>query len=122
MGGWSQWHRDRRSGRDNRALLVDDIDFPALLEFGGKALILRRRFRDSAELFVAVGIGAFAFEDHLRRFEHGAFETRTMSSGWILAGVGDEQFGEMFNVEFIFRNDAAVGGPAMVGSMAESAA
>ncbi len=98
-------------------LLVDDIDFPAVIEFGGKVPnSVADDFADAAELFVAVGIGGFAFEDHFAAFEHGAFgnENDGVAAG-ILAAVGDEQFGEMFNVEFIFRNDAAVGGASHGG-------
>jgi len=72
---WSQWHRDRRSGRDNRAL-VDDIDFPAVIEFGGKVPNSVADDFAERELFVAVGIGGFAFEDHFAAFEHGAFGKR----------------------------------------------
>src|SRR6266851_1837399 len=92
-------------------LLVDDIDCFTVVEFGGEvSYLLADDVADAAELFVAVGVGAFAFEDHLAAFKHGAFgdEDDGVAAG-IFAAVGDEQFGEMLDIEFVLRNDAAIG-------------
>src|SRR5216683_1996722 len=91
-------------------LLVDDVDCFAVVEFSGEVSYpLADDVADAAELFVAVGVGAFAFEDHLAAFKHGAFgdEDDGVAAG-ILAAVGDEQFGEMLDIEFVFGNDAAI--------------
>src|SRR5713101_8553678 len=93
-------------------LLVDDVDCFTVVEFGGEvSYLLADDVADAAELFVAVGVGAFAFEDHLAAFKHGAFgdEDDGVAAG-ILAAVGDEQFGEMLDIEFVFGNDAAISG------------
>src|SRR5712692_9302416 len=93
-------------------LLVDDVDCFTVVEFGGEvSYLLADDVADAAELFVAVGVGAFAFEDHLAAFKHGAFgdEDDGVAAG-ILAAIGDEQFGEVLDIEFVFGNDAAIGG------------
>jgi hypothetical protein len=93
-------------------LLVDDIDFPAVIEFGGKVPnSVADDFPDAAELFVAVGVGGFAFEYDFAALEHGAFgnENDGVAAG-ILAAVGDEQFGEMLDIELVFWYDAAISG------------
>jgi hypothetical protein len=92
--------------------LVDDIDFPAIIEFGGKVPnSVADDFADAAELFVAIGVGGFAFEDHFAALKHGAFgnENDGVATG-ILAAVGDQQFGEMLDIKLVFWYDAAIGG------------
>src|SRR6266436_249091 len=93
-------------------LLINDVDFLAIVEFGGSfSNFFADDFADSTKLFVPVGIGAFAFEDHFATFVYGAFGDQDdgVAAG-ILAAVGSEQFGEMFDIEFVLRNDAAIGG------------
>src|SRR4029077_1682999 len=67
-------------------------------------------FANPAKLFVAIGVGALSFKDHVAAFEHGAFrnEHNRVLAG-ILAAVRDEQFSKMFNIEFVFGNHAAIG-------------
>ncbi len=50
-------------------------------------------------------------EDHVAAFEHGAFGDQDdgVAAG-ILAAVVDQQLGQLLDVEFVFGDDAAVGG------------
>ena len=65
---------------------------------------------------MTVGVGGFPFKNHFAAFEYGAFgdEDDGVAAG-IFAAVGDEQLGEMFDIEFIFGNDAAIGSAGQGG-------
>ena len=60
---------------------------------------------------MSVGVGGFAFENHFAAFEHGSFRDQDdrVAAG-ILAAVGNQQFAETFDIEFIFGNDTAIRG------------
>ena len=93
-------------------LLVYDFDCLAVVEFSREFLhAFRDEITDAAELFVAVGVGGIAFENHLAAFEHGSFgnENDRVAAG-ILAAVGDEKLGQALNIEFVFRDDATIRG------------
>src|SRR5437867_347609 len=55
-------------------LLIDDVDFLAVVEFGGEvAHLFSNNIADATELLMAVGVSTLAFENHFATFEHGAF-------------------------------------------------
>jgi hypothetical protein len=60
---------------------------------------------------MAEGIRGVALENHFASFEHGALgdDDGGVAAG-ILAAVGDHKLGELLNIEFVFGDDAAVGG------------
>jgi len=59
--------------------LVDDIDFPAVVEFGGEVPnSVADDFADAAELFVAVGVGSLAFKTISPPSNMAPSETRTI--------------------------------------------
>src|SRR5260370_1699756 len=69
--------------------LIDDVDFLAVVEFGGEVSYpFADDFADATELFVAIGVGAFAFENHFATLEHGAFrdEDDGVAAGIFAAG------------------------------------
>src|SRR5215467_68996 len=93
-------------------LLVDDVDSLAVIEFGGDlADFFSNDVADATKFLVAKSVGFRAFKDHLAAFEHRAFRNQNdrVLAG-ILAAVGNEQFGEPFDVELEFGNDAAIRG------------
>src|SRR5438876_1706704 len=93
-------------------LLIDDVDFLAVVEFGGEVThFFGNDIANAAEFFVAVGVGAFAFENHFAAFEHGAFgdEHDGVAAGILLA-VGDQQLGKMLDIKLEFRDDTTISG------------
>src|SRR5437016_13446378 len=98
-------------------LLVDDIDFLAVVEFGGEVSHpFGDDVADATKLFVTIGVGGFPFKNHFTAFEHGAFGDQYdgVAAG-ILAAVGDEELGEMLDIEFVFGDDATIGGASHGG-------
>jgi len=54
--------------------LGDDVDFLALVKFGGDiSHFFGNDIADATELFVAEGVGSFTLEHHFATFEHRAF-------------------------------------------------
>src|SRR5438477_2801593 len=98
-------------------LLIDDVDFFPVVEFGREvAHLFGDDVANATEFLVAVGVGAFAFENHFATFKHGAFgdEHDGVAAG-ILAAVGDQQFGKMLDIKFELRDDTAIGGASHGG-------
>src|SRR5581483_4350438 len=64
---------------------------------------------DSAELFVTESVGAVTFKDHFPAIEHRTFrdEDDGVTTG-ILTAIGQEQLGQLIDVEFVFGNDTTV--------------
>src|SRR5207244_10943915 len=84
-------------------LLVDDIYFLAVVEFGGEVSHpFGDDVADATKLFVTIGVGGFPFKNHFTAFEHGAFGDQYdgVAAG-ILAAVGDEDLGAMLAIEVV---------------------
>ncbi len=60
---------------------------------------------------MAEGIRGVALENHFASFEHGALrdDDGGVAAG-ILAPIGDKKLSELLHIEFVFGDDAAVGG------------
>jgi hypothetical protein len=86
--------------------------FFAVVKFGGAIFdFFRDQIADTAQFFVAVRVGGLPFKNHFATFEHGSFgNQRHGIVAGVFAAVGDQQFGELVNVEFVLGNDAAVCG------------
>src|SRR5260370_27884022 len=87
-------------------LLIDDVDFLAIIEFSGNFPdFFADNFADASELFVAVGVGGFPLKDHFSTFEYGAFrdEDDGVAAG-VFSGIGDEKVGEMLALAFVLRD------------------
>src|ERR1700693_4288575 len=98
-------------------LLVDAFDLFAIVEVG-------LNFRDffgnqvanSAEFFVAEGIRGALLENHFAAFKHRTFRNQDdgIATG-IATTIVAEQFGELFDIEFVFGDDTTIGGASHGG-------
>ncbi len=70
----------------------------------------RDQVADAAQLGVPVGVGGLILEDHLAAFEHGAFgDQHHRILARVVVAVIHQQLGQAVDVEFVFRDHAAVG-------------
>ena len=66
---------------------------------------------DATQFFVTKRIGGFLFENHFAAFEHSTFgDQNSRIVAGIAFAVGAKQLGEPFDIEFVFGDDAAIGG------------
>ena len=110
-------HRDDRVDRVRVAaahhvaqFLVNGIDRFAIVILGGKFLdAASHQVADAAQLGMTIGIRGAVCKDHLAALEHCAFRDQhhRVAAGVVIAVI-DHQFGQLFDVELAFRDNAAV--------------
>ena len=78
--------------------------------------LLRDHVPDASQFFVSEHVCFFALKNHAASGERGSFGYEYYR---VFAGIREtilaKQFGQTFDVEFVFRNDATVGSPGQGG-------